>query len=63
MWVYRAPASGEYRRTMTAPQTQIALNAQSLPGDEAGSDAPEWVHLLPAASGAIQTGDRRGPFP
>ena len=48
---------------MTAPQTQIALNAQSLPGDEAGSDAPEWVHLLPAASGAIQTGDRRGPFP
>lgn len=38
---------------------QISLCAQTLPGAE-GSDAPEWVHLLP--SGSIPTGDRRGPY-
>ena len=26
------------------------------------ADAPEWVHLLPAAAGEIQTYDQRGPY-
>ncbi|MFZ5749910.1 MAG: phage protease [Pseudomonadota bacterium] len=27
-----------------------------------GGDVPEWVHLVPARSGAVQTADRRGPY-
>jgi len=46
----------------TAPVLSSALmSAQMLPAPEA-SEAPEWVHLLPARTGAIQTGDDRGPY-
>lgn len=29
---------------------------------DAGAEVPEWVHLLPAASGKVQTSDNRGPY-
>ncbi|MDK3072762.1 phage protease [Sedimentitalea sp. JM2-8] len=45
--------------TKATLQKQIAICAQVLPAGE-GSDAPEWVHLLPA--GEIATADRRGPY-
>lgn len=38
------------------------MSAQSLPPVQDEATAPEWVHLLPAVSGAIQTGDKRGPY-
>lgn len=38
--------------------TPVLMAAQ----DPAASGAPEWVHLLPTAKGAIQTVDDRGPF-
>ncbi|SDF84724.1 hypothetical protein SAMN04244550_02958, partial [Rhodobacter capsulatus] len=41
------------------PSTSLALcAAQPLPE----GDAPEWVHLLPSASGTILTHDGRGPY-
>lgn len=43
---------------MTRPASSLALCA-ALPV-EAGEDAPEWVHLLPA--GAVTTNDGRGPY-
>lgn len=39
----------------------ISLNAQNLPAGADG-DVPEWIHLLPTSKGAIQTGDKRGPY-
>lgn len=37
------------------------MAALGLPAQD-GGDVPEWVHLLPASSGAVQTGDARGPY-
>lgn len=48
---------------MTKQNPTIALmSAQTLPPVQDEAAAPEWVHLLPATSGAIQTGDKRGPY-
>jgi phage I-like protein len=48
---------------MTNLTPTIALmSAQTLPIVQDEASAPEWVHLLPATSGAIQTGDKRGPY-
>lgn len=41
-------------------KTPVSLNPVLLA--EQADTAPEWVHLLPARSGAIQTADRRGPY-
>lgn len=43
---------------MTRPASSLALCA-ALPV-EAGDDAPEWIHLLPA--GKVTTNDGRGPY-
>ncbi len=43
---------------MTTAASIIALAAQGLPD----GDAPDWVHLLPAAKGAVRTHDGRGPY-
>lgn len=43
---------------MTRPALSLALCA-ALPV-EAGEDAPEWIHLLPA--GKVTTSDGRGPY-
>ena len=42
------------------PRPLVALAAAIDLPDSA--DAPEWVHLLPAAAGEIQTYDGRGPY-
>ncbi|WP_323780134.1 phage protease [Thalassovita sp.] len=42
--------------------TIALMSAQNLPLLQDDATAPEWVHLLPAVSGAIQTGDQRGPY-
>lgn len=47
---------------MTDRDTTVSLCAQSLPDVQAGSDVPEWVHLLPVLNGVVQTRDRRGPY-
>lgn len=39
---------------------QAALMSVALPAS--GDQPPEWVHLLPAAAGRIDTRDRRGPY-
>lgn len=41
-------------------QTFDAVHAE-LPAFE-GAAVPEWVHLLPTSSGAVQTLDKRGPY-
>lgn len=45
-------------RDTTRPDT-ACMAALPLPG---GGEVPEWVHLVPARSGAVQTADRRGPY-
>ena len=45
------------KRSLTPLVAQAA--AIDLPE---GADVPEWVHLLPAAQGEIQTYDARGPY-
>lgn len=42
--------------------TIALMSAQTLPIAQDEAAAPDWVHLLPATSGAIQTGDKRGPY-
>lgn len=42
--------------------TIVLMSAQTLPPAQDEAAAPEWVHLLPTTSGAIQTGDKRGPY-
>lgn len=44
------------------PTTIALMSAQTLPHVQDEASAPEWVHLLPATSGSIQTGDKRGPY-
>jgi len=44
--------------TPTLTLTPVLMAAQ----DSAAASAPDWVHLLPASSGAISTGDARGPY-
>lgn len=46
---------------MTNDAHQIALHAFDLTS-AAATPAPEWVHLLPATSGRIETDDKRGPY-
>jgi len=54
---------GDDRPIMTDQTPTIALmSAQILPTVQDEADVPEWVHLLPATFGAIQTGDKRGPY-
>ena len=41
----------------------IPLVAQAAPIDlPEGAEVPEWVHLLPAMQGQIETYDGRGPY-
>ena len=47
---------------MIEPNHTIHLNAQDLPATGGDGAVPEWIHLLPTASGAVLTGDRRGPY-
>jgi phage I-like protein len=59
--VKRARPDGEYRHmTKPAASTIALMSAMDLPPVLSGSQAPEWVHLVPA--GEIQTYDNRGPF-
>ncbi len=47
-------------------ETQHSLDPvlmAALPAPETGgAEAPDWIHLLPTAEGAIQTSDARGPY-
>lgn len=48
---------------MTNAAPLVALMAANpLPELAEGADAPEWVHILPAANGSLQTNDGRGPY-
>lgn len=42
-------------------QTTILALQSELP-HAAGDGVPDWVHLLPATSGLVQTNDSRGPY-
>lgn len=41
--------------------TTIALQSE-IPAGQDGDGVPEWVQLLPAASGVVRTNDSRGPY-
>lgn len=45
-----------------AAQSIAFMAANPLPDIADGDDAPEWVHVLPRASGSLQTYDGRGPY-
>lgn len=45
---------------MTNPRTHLTAAMASI--DLPPGEVPEWVHLLPAAQGALLTFDRRGPY-
>lgn len=48
---------------MTKAASSIALmSALALPDPGEGQAAPEWVHILPASSGKLETVDGRGPY-
>lgn len=47
---------------MTHAANLIAMASQTLPNVAEGGDAPEWIHVLPAANGSLKTVDGRGPY-
>lgn len=47
---------------MSKPILHTALLASTALNTADGADVPEWVQLLPASHGSIETRDRRGPF-
>lgn len=45
--------------TALKPLSMALMSALPVPS---GADVPEWIHLLPATQGRIETRDQRGPY-
>lgn len=45
--------------TAPKPLSMALMSALPVPS---GADVPEWIHLLPATQGRIETRDQRGPY-